>query len=272
MRSTGMADVTALLAAYDEQVRTAEVTHLPPGVRTERDGPIARVIGQYRGFISAPADLGLDGDEVDALIARQREFFARRGKAVEWKTRAHDRPADLTDRLRRAGFRPEPLETVLIGLVEQLAGLPAPSVPEVSIRLTDAPRDMERIAAMESEIWHEDWSWLAAELIGRAQAGQFAVFVAEADGQVVSSAWLVFMPGTEFAGLWGGATRPGWRGKGIYRALIGRRAELAAQRGLRYLQVDASDDSRPVLERLGFIVVTTATPYVWTPATPGPDA
>ncbi len=70
----------------------------------------------------------------------------------------------------------------------------------------------------------------------------------------------------------GSATRPGWRGQGIYRALIGRRAELAAQRGLRYLQVDASDDSRPVLERLGFVVVTTTTPYVWTPATPGPDA
>jgi GNAT superfamily N-acetyltransferase len=97
------------------------------------------------------------------------------------------------------------------------------------------------------------------------QTGQFAVFVAEAGGQVVSSAWLVFKPGTQFAGLWGGATRPGWRGRGIYRALVARRAQFAAARGVRFLQVDASDDSRPILERLGFVAITTTTPYVWTP-------
>jgi hypothetical protein len=32
--------------------------------------------------------------------------------------------------------------------------------------------------------------------------------------------------------------------------------------------VDASDDSRPILERLGFVAVTTTTPCVWSP----PDA
>jgi hypothetical protein len=32
---------------------------------------------------------------------------------------------------------------------------------------------------------------------------------------------------------------------------------------VRYLYVDASPDSRPILERLGFVVVTTTTPYVW---------
>lgn len=39
----------------------------------------------------------------------------------------------------------------------------------------------------------------------------------------------------------------------------------AAARGVRFLQVDASDDSRPILERLGFVAITTTTPYVWTP-------
>jgi hypothetical protein len=36
-------------------------------------------------------------------------------------------------------------------------------------------------------------------------------------------------------------------------------------RGVRYLQVDASDDSAPILRRLGFRAVTTTTPYIWTP-------
>jgi hypothetical protein len=29
--------------------------------------------------------------------------------------------------------------------------------------------------------------------------------------------------------------------------------------------VDASDESRPILERLGFVAVTTTTPFVWSP-------
>ncbi|WP_223830406.1 hypothetical protein [Nocardiopsis quinghaiensis] len=43
------------------------------------------------------------------------------------------------------------------------------------------------------------------------------------------------------------------------------RARIAAARGARYLQVDASDDSAPVPRRPGFEAVTTTTPYVWVP-------
>jgi len=46
---------------------------------------------------------------------------------------------------------------------------------------------------------------------------------------------------------------------------VARRAQLAVARGVRYLQVDASDDSKPILLRLGFRAVTTTTPYVWSP-------
>jgi GNAT superfamily N-acetyltransferase len=82
---------------------------------------------------------------------------------------------------------------------------------------------------------------------------------------VVSAAWLTYEAGTEFAGLWGGSTLPGWRGRGIYRALVARRAQLAVARGVTYLQVDASADSSPILRRLGLQAVTTTTPYVWAP-------
>ena len=51
-------------------------------------------------------------------------------------------------------------------------------------------------------------------------------------------------------------------GQGIYRALVARRAQLAVERGHRILQVDASDDSRPILERLGLCVVGGTTPYI----------
>jgi GNAT superfamily N-acetyltransferase len=100
---------------------------------------------------------------------------------------------------------------------------------------------------MESQVWEADFSWMADDLEGRVRAApeDTAVLVAEAGGEVVSAAWLVFKPGIEFAGLWGGSTLQGWRRRGLYRALVARRAQLAVARGVRYLQVDASDASKP---------------------------
>jgi GNAT superfamily N-acetyltransferase len=279
-------DTEALLAAYDEQMRGGP-TNPPPGVRCERDGPLLRVVGQFRGFISAPRDVGLRGAELDRLITRQRDYFAERGEAVEWKSRGHDEPADLTDRLRAAGFVPEQRETVLIGIAAQMATEPV--LPDgVALRQVTADADVRRIAAMESTVWGEDWSWLGDDLIGRITADPegIAVMIAEATGdtaaeatgevvaeaaaEVVAAAWIVFRAGCDFAGLWGGSTLREWRGRGIYRALVAHRARLAAARGVRYLQVDASDDSAPILRRLGFRAVTTTTPYVWTPPPPPP--
>ncbi|MBP2330283.1 GNAT superfamily N-acetyltransferase [Kibdelosporangium banguiense] len=257
-----MPDAATLLAAYDDRLRPAEATNLEAGAWAESDGPIVRIVGKRRGFISAPRDLGVDGAELDALIARQRDFFAARRESVEWKTRSHDLPAGIPGRLLAAGFQPEDEETVVISLTETQAAPPV--LPDgVQIRQTDADADMHRIAAMESAVWGEDLSWLGENLISRK--AHLAVFVAEADGQVVSAAWLVFKYGKDFGGLWGGSTLAEWRGRGIYRALVRRRAQLAAEMGLRYLQVDASEDSRPILERLGFTAVTKTRPYVWTP-------
>jgi GNAT superfamily N-acetyltransferase len=93
----------------------------------------------------------------------------------------------------------------------------------------------------------------------------FAGVVAVAGGKPVSSARMDFHPGTEFASLWGGGTLEPWRGKGIYRALVSHRARVAAERGYRYLRVDALPTSRPILERFGFVRLTTTVPYVFTP-------
>lgn len=260
-----MTDKAALLAAYDEQLRGGP-PNLPAGVTCERDGPVVRVVGDYRGFVTAPRDVGLRGAELDRLIARQRDIFAARGDAVEWKTRGHDEPADLTDRLRAAGFEPEEQETVVIGLVEELSTEPV--LPEgVVLRQVSADADMRRIADLETAVWDEDMSPIGEDLIARLAAApdDLVVMVAQAGDEVVSAAWIDFYPGTQFAGLWGGSTLRQWRGRGIYRALVAARAGLAAARGVRYLQVDASDDSLPILRRLGFHEVAKTTPYVWTP-------
>lgn len=261
---TGDAQAAELLAAYDEQLRGgSEGGEVPSSM----DGPVIRVEYPSRGFVSYRSLEGLDGDELDALIARQRDFFAAKGQAVEWKTRGHDLPADLPDRLRAAGFEPEEQETVLVAksvdIRERLRG--REYVDGVSIRRTTEQGDFARIAAMESTVWNDDWSWLADDLVRRQATGMTDIYVAEVDREVVSAAWAVYKAGTEFTGLWGGSTLAEWRGRGIYKALVAIRAARADELGYKYLHVDASDDSSPILQRLGFVPITTTTPWVYTP-------
>lgn len=269
-----MTEIAALLAAYDENTRARIHEPRPEGVGYEWDGALLRTVGLHRGFVETPRDPGVRGAELDALIARQRDYFAARGEAVEWKTRGHDLPADLTERLRAAGFAPEEPETVMIGEAAALATEPR-SPAGVTLRQIGAgdgqADDLRRIADMHGRVWDGDHGYLADDLARRMATGgeDFAVFVAEAETtsgpQVVCAAWLVLREGEGFAGLWGGSTLAEWRGRGIYRAMVARRAQVAARRGVKYLQVDASEDSRPILQRLGLHAVTTTTPYVWTP-------
>jgi hypothetical protein len=42
---------------------------------------------------------------------------------------------------------------------------------------------------------------------------------------------------------------------------VAKRAELARERGYRWLYSDALPTSRPILERLGFVPITTTTPF-----------
>lgn len=265
---TGNPDVAELLAAYDSQLRGRIPTRLPEGMSVERDGPLVRYLGSKPDGFVGYRDLGsLQGADLDHLIARQVRTFAKRGETFEWKFHAHDRPADLEHHLQAAGFVPGDVETVVIASVADLRA--EPQLPEgVRLREVSERADLNRIAAMEQEVWQEDHTWLAETLEAerRCDPDAIRIVVAEAGDAVVCAAWVRFEEGTEFATLWGGATLPAWRGRGIYRATVAHRATLAAQRGFRYVEVDASDESRPILERLGFVAVTTTTPYIWSPA------
>ena len=268
--------MSELLAAYDAQLRDHVPDPLPRGATLERDGPLLRFFGLFglgnRGFISYRDLGGLDGSGLDELIARQVSVFTERGERFEWKLHGHDRPPDLPQRLRAAGFVPEDEETVVIARVDEIAGRPL--LPEgVSLREVTDRDDLDRIAAFEQDAWGDadDHRWIADMLEAERTTDPdgISIVVAEAGGAIVCAGWVRFEHGTDFATLWGGATLPAWRGRGIYRATVAYRANLAVERGFHFIEVDASSDSRPILERLGFSAVTTTTPYVWSPPTRG---
>jgi GNAT superfamily N-acetyltransferase len=262
-------DAFALRTVFDEQLRGTVPNRVPAGVHVELLGPLTCFFGtEGRGFVDYRDLGGLEGAELDELIARCIDRYAARGERFEWKTFGHDRPADLGKRLAGSGFVAEERETVVIGSVTAIAAEPQ-LADGVALREVTERTDLDRIAALEATVWGDDGSRVAEMLEGELAADPhaLAVVVAEADDAVVCAAWVRYAEGTDFASLWGGATLPGWRRRGIYRATVAYRARLAAGRGFRYLAVDASDDSRPILERLGFVAVTTTTPYLWSPAT-----
>lgn len=75
-------------------------------------------------------------------------------------------------------------------------------------------------------------------------------FVAAIDGRVVGTAYGGF--GDAGVNLFGGATLPDARGRGVYRALVQARWNAAAARGTPALTVQAGRMSRPICQRLGF--------------------
>ena len=253
--------------AYDLEVRTVPPT-ARAGLAVEIDGPVWRTLSARGGRISYPHLNGLTGTELDALIRRQRDHFAALGRPFDWITHPHDDPADLPDRLLAAGGTPTGSGTILAGRSEDLAA-PARQPEGVVIREVDAEQDFQRIADMQGTVWGLEAGWLVPQLAGQhaADPDRWTFLVAEADDEVVSAGWIEYLP-NRFAMLYGGATLPAWQGRGIYRALVSRRAREARARGLEYVAVDASEESRPILERLGLAPVATRVTYHWKPEAP----
>jgi GNAT superfamily N-acetyltransferase len=256
--------IEAVRTAYDTQIRR-KATADEPGAVVEADDGLLRWIapGTQTSCIIWSA---LTAETADAAIAAQRAYFIHRGTAVEWKYYDYDTPADLPARLIAAGFEPEDEEVMIVA---ETAAISPEVVLPAGVRLVPVTDDagIEAMMAVRDRAFPDPSPELQERLLAQFHDApeSLEMVVAMAGDEPVSAARVEFMPGTDFAGLWGGGTVPEWRGRGIFRALVAYRAGLAAERGYRYLQVDALPTSRPILERLGFEAVARTTPYVFTP-------
>ncbi|HET9060679.1 MAG TPA: hypothetical protein VFN61_12215 [Acidimicrobiales bacterium] len=103
----------------------------------------------------------------------------------------------------------------------------------------------------------------ADALVARVANDGTQVWGARAGSAFVGAGRVDFVPGTAFAGMWGGAVVETWRGKGIYRAITAARARAALTAGKTYIQSDCTEYSRPILDCSGLVKVSTTTPYTW---------
>ena len=262
--NTPQPSAAELLAVYDAQLRgEAEVYD---ALSWTRDGLLYRGVFDRKGFVSY---VSLDGVDVARLIQRTIGHYRDELSVdeFEWKTRGHDERAEqLHQELSNAGFVAEEPETVMVGAAKLLSH-PVVTPPTVNVRrvdnLAEAADLIARATAMQRKVFNGGHS--AEETLARLQRskGTEQFWVAEVLDEIVCAGRLTLIPNADFAGLWGGATRPDWRGQGIYRARTAARAGSALAAGKHYLHSDCSPMSRPILERSGLTAVTATTPYIW---------
>lgn len=270
---TAVNDRDRLLAAYDEQLRTDAET--PGALSVTVEGPLRLVtFAGGRGFVTyqdlGGADADAIGRMVDAVLAHYRADpeISR----VEWKTREHDDAPGLHRSLLDHGFVADEPESIMIGEAERLA-VDVPLPEGVTLRQVRDEGDVLAMCAM-SALAFGDPPETGVEIAdgvlqrlrreeGRDGGDDMELWVAEHDGRIVSAGRLEPVPGTDFAGIWGGSTLQEWRGRGIYRAVTAARARAALRLGKTLIYSDSTEYSRPILERYGFLKVSATTPYRW---------
>lgn len=251
-----------ILNLYDEQER--KNSEFPSYRREVADG-VVRSVTQNPSRLSFVLYSELSEETADAAIQAQLDYFAAQGGyGFEWKTYAHDTPADLPQRLLNHGLEADEPEALL---VMDLHNCPEVFLQPVTVdvRRATTPAAFEMIAELQTAVWGGDFSWLVSQLEDNLaeQPDYWSIYIAYVNNEAACAAWTSFPKGSQFAGLWGGATLEKYRKMGLYTAVVATRAQEALQRGYRFLMVDASDMSRPILEKRGFQFMTHTTPYTW---------
>lgn len=248
-----------LIALYDRDERH-ELDE--PAMRREVADGVVRLVDQV-GAESMVVFSDLDSRTADLAIRQQAAYFDQLGHRLEWKLYAHDRPADLHQRLIRHGFRAEPAEAIMmIDLSQISAELLEPTSGSIR-QATDAALLQDAICVY-GQVWPEKAGRLSQRLshLLRHHPERLAVYVAYVGGKPVSAARVHFSPKSAFASLCGGATLPAFRRRGLYTELLSTRLRHAQRVGARFVTIDASAMSQSIVSRHGFRLVTFAQAHI----------
>jgi Acetyltransferase (GNAT) family len=219
-----------------------------------------------RGFVTYRDLGGAGADTIRWLVPEALAHYQADPEIsrVEWKTRGHDHAPGLREVLLDNGFVPGEPESIMIGEARVLAV--DVELPEgVTLRRVTEEADVRAMSALQGEVFRDPACDEVADAMLRRLSldDGMELWVAEVHGQIVSAGRLEPVHGTDYAGIWGGATREQWRGRGIYRALTAARARSALGMGKTLINSDSTEYSRPILERSGLVKVSTTTPYAW---------
>ena len=199
--------------------------------------------------------------EAGDVIREARAIFASRHLPFMWTLDPETEPADFADHLARLGVRPDPHDaetSVMVMPIE--ATVESPPIEGLEIR--DALADLETFQMADSaarEAFEAGVSDDSPESIAMQEkrrlnyraAGNRYLFLAMVDGEPAGAAGMSVFPPVG-AILQGGAVRPRFRGRGIYRALVAERQRIAREADVDGLTVWGGHMSGPILAGLGF--------------------
>ena len=251
-----------ILALFDEQERRLN-TH--PSYERQETAEVVRHMHTDKTRRSFIIYTDITAVNADDIIARELALYqAVGGAGLEWKTYSHDSPADLGERLMAHGFVDEGLETLLI---LELGNAPAILKQPVTadVRRLTKPAQIADVVSVHEQVWGDGFAWLNDYLCHALEnePEYWHIYAAYVDDEPACAAWIYLPKNSPFAGLWGGSTVEKHRGKGLYTAVVATRLQEAVARGYRFLMIDASDMSRPILEKQGFTVLGYTRPYFW---------
>lgn len=250
-----------IIALYDQDQRI----HVEyPDMRREVTPYVVRHIGTSGTREGVVIYSQLNEANVMDVIREQIAYFESLGQDFEWKVYDYDQPPDLKERLGSYGFIVEAAEAITVLDLEDAPEILWQPVTQQVQRITD-PGKISDVKSVERQVWDEDFSWLD-HYLGEALRNypeRMSVYVAYVDERPASAAWMYFPEHSQFASLWGGSTLSGFRKRGLYTALLAARAQEAKARQVRFLTVDASPMSRPILEKFGFEMIALSYPCKW---------
>jgi GNAT superfamily N-acetyltransferase len=194
--------------------------------------------------------------DADEVVDEVRAVFAARRLPLMWILDPDTEPADFDRRLEARGALPDahaPETAVMVLPID--ARIDAPSIP--GLELHDALAGAERFRqadAVNAEAFSDfdrDRGPLERRRANQLAAGNRRLLLATVDGAPAGSAGLILHP-PEGAIINGGAVRPSFRGRGIYRTLVAERLRIARDAGVGGLSVWGGPMSAPILAKLGF--------------------
>ena len=254
-----MSELQSLLAAYDQEQRI-DIEY--PGTRKD-------VLPQLIRFIRPAPGMNfvlysrLKPAEADAAIQAQVDYFVSLGQPFTWKAYDHDTPADLRERLAAHGFAcDEPSPVMFLDLQAAPPALLEPVTADVRLLVRRA--QLDDVIVIEEQVWRGAFGWIKQRMGDHMELpGYLSVYVAYVDEKPAAAGWVYFHAESQFAGLFGGSTVSAYRKRGLYTALLAVRAQEAIRRGYRYLLIEPSDMSRPIVTSHGFQLLVTSYDYEW---------
>lgn len=209
-------------------------------------------------------------------VDEELAWFKARAKSLNWKVYGHDEPAELGAALTAAGGESEDHATLYMAQVAQVCAQLAGDKADISLVAGSTRTDVMRAQAVwvdvwpesaaEQRVWGEVYAYALDQLADSTPDQQGAMFWAASnpsttEAPAIGAGYMIHGPGTPVALLCGGAVREAYRGQGVYKALLKARAEWALSRGAKFIAIEASPLSAPIVEALGFEPITSLVFY-----------